>query len=258
MIHLGVNIDHIATLRQARYRAYATDLCAEPDPIPAAHEALLGGADIITIHLREDRRHIQDRDLDLLRRTSRARINLEMAATDAMVQTALEHRVHMVTLVPEGRQEVTTEGGLDVAAQRPRLAAVVRTLREAGITVSAFIDALQPQVEAAHAAAFDMCEVHTGPYAAAFARCGGEPTNPQLTVELERIAMAGGAIRGGGMRFNAGHALNYLNVSAIAAIPGISELHIGHAIVARAVFTGFRAAVRDMKDLMVLARSGAP
>ncbi len=257
MIQLGVNIDHIATLRQARYRGDGTDQTAGPDPVLAAHEAELGGADILTIHLREDRRHIQDRDLELLGRTARARINLEMAATDAMVKIALEQKVHMVTLVPEGRQEVTTEGGLDVAAKRERLAEIVRRLRGAGITVSAFVDALLPQIEAAAAAGFQVCEVHTGPYAAAFAKGGGDVLDPALAVELGRVAVAGGAIRGAGMRFNAGHALNYLNVSRIAALPGIAELHIGHALVSRAVFTGFRGAVREMKDLMVRAHRGS-
>jgi pyridoxine 5-phosphate synthase len=251
MIHLGVNIDHIATLRQARYREDIGVPLAEPDPVLAAHEAELGGADIITVHLREDRRHIQDRDLELLRRTCRARINLEMAATDAMVETATERRVHMVTLVPEGRQEITTEGGLDVAGQRKKLAEIVKRLRGADIMVSAFIDAEQPQVEAAAAAGFQMCEIHTGPYAHAFARYGGDLRHAPLAAELGEIAMASGAIRAAGMRFNAGHALNYFNVARIAALPGISELHIGHAIVSRAVFSGLRVAVREMKRLML-------
>ena len=251
MIHLGVNIDHIATLRQARYRDDLGTSLAEPDPVIAAHEAELGGADIITVHLREDRRHIQDRDLELLKRTAHARLNLEMAATDAMVDIAIKHRVHMVTLVPEGRQEVTTEGGLDVASQAKRLAEVVRRLKGAEVMVSAFIDAEQPQVEAAASAGFHMCEIHTGPYAHAFAKHGGDLRRPPLAAELGEIAMASGAVRAAGMRFNAGHALNYLNVARIAALPGISELHIGHAIVSRAVFTGLRAAVREMKDLML-------
>ena len=258
MLQLGVNIDHVATLRQARYRDDPQNPCAEPDPVIAAHEAELGGADIITIHLREDRRHIQDRDLELIRRTCKARVNLEMAATEEMVRIAIDRKVHMVTLVPEGRQEVTTEGGLDVHAQRARITDVVQRLKSAGITVSAFIDPQSTQVQAAKAAGFDMCEVHTGPYARAFADCGGNLRNTLLAAELGQIAIAGGEIRGAGMRFNAGHALNYLNVWRIAQLPGISELHIGHAIVGRAVFTGFRQAVRDMKELMTRAYGQQP
>src|SRR5688572_7387440 len=173
MIQLGVNIDHIATLRQARYRGDSGDPLAEPDPVLAAHEAELGGADILTIHLREDRRHIQDRDLELLRQTARCRINLEMAATDAMAEIAVRHQVHMVTLVPEGRQEVTTEGGLNVAGQQKKLAPILARFNRTGITVSAFIDAALAQVAAARECGFDMCEVHTGPYARAFAAPGG-------------------------------------------------------------------------------------
>lgn len=254
MIQLGVNIDHIATIRQARYRGTAVaESLSEPDPVLAAHEAELGGADIITVHLREDRRHIQDRDLHLLSRTVRAKLNLEMAATDEMVAIAIAHKVHMVTLVPEGRQEVTTEGGLNVKGQGAPSKEVVTRLREAGITVSAFIDADATQIEAARSAGFQMCELHTGPYARAFAECGGDMLRPQLNAELEAIAMGGAQIAASGMRFNAGHALNYFNVVRIAALPGISELHIGHAIVSRAVFTGFRQAVREMKDLVVKA-----
>ena len=254
MIQLGVNIDHIATIRQARYRgAAAAESLSEPDPVLCAHEAELGGADIITVHLREDRRHIQDRDLDLLSRTVRAKLNLEMAATDEMVGIAIAHKVHMVTLVPEGRQEVTTEGGLDVKGQSARMKEVVRRLRDGGITVSAFIDADATQIEAARHVGFQMCELHTGPYARVFAECGGDMLRPKLNAELEAIAMGGAQITASGMRFNAGHALNYFNVVRIAALPGISELHIGHAIVSRAVVTGFRQAVRDMKEMMVKA-----
>jgi pyridoxine 5-phosphate synthase len=251
MIHLGVNIDHIATLRQARYRDDPGTSLAELRLVGGDDRIGLGGADIITVHLREDRRHIQDRDLELLKRTVRARLNLEMAATDAMVEIAIKHRVHMVTLVPEGRQEVTTEGGLDVASQARRLTEVVKRLKGGGVMVSAFIDAEQPQVEAAASAGFNMCEIHTGPYAHAFAKHGGDMRCPQLAAELGEIAMASGAVRAAGMRFNAGHALNYLNVARVAGLPGISELHIGHAIVSRAVFTGLREAVREMKELML-------
>lgn len=253
MIQLGVNIDHVATLRQARYRGtteYSGLSGGEPDPVAAAHEAELGGADCITVHLREDRRHIVDRDLEMIRRTCRVKVNLEMAATEEMVGIAVKQKVHMVTLVPEGRQEVTTEGGLDVAGLRAPLTEVVKRLKGAGITVSAFIDAETAQVEAAAAVGFDWCEVHTGPYARAFAEYGGVMAHPALAAEVEQVAVAGGQIRARGMRFNAGHGLNYHNVTRIAAMPGLAELHIGHAIVSRAVWVGLRAAVREMKDLI--------
>lgn len=255
MIHLGVNVDHVASLRQARYRggdgqADPGRSPGEPDPVLAAYGAEIGGADIITVHLREDRRHIQDRDLEILMRTVRIKINLEMAATEEMVKVALRFRPHMATLVPEGRMEVTTEGGLNVRAQAGRLKEIVSRLREAGIEVSAFIDAEIPQVEAAQGAGFAMCEVHTGPYAREFARSGGNVRDTALGAELGRIAVAGGAITAEGMRFNAGHALNYHNVARIAGLPGISELHIGHAIVSRAMFVGMREAVRQMKELI--------
>lgn len=258
MIQLGVNIDHVATLRQARYRDAARAAThphsmSEPDPVVAAHEAELGGADIITVHLREDRRHIQDRDLELLTKTVRARLNLEMGATDEMVGLALRHKVQMVTLVPEGRQEVTTEGGLDVQGQASRMKDVVKRLRDGGVTVSAFIDPVSTQIDASRAAGFQMCELHTGAYARVFAECGGDMLRPALNAELESIAMGGSQITGSGLRFNAGHALNYFNVVRIAALPGISELHIGHSIVSRAVFTGLRQAVREMKELIVKA-----
>ncbi len=245
---LSVNIDHVATLRQARYRG-SVDPAAygEPDVVRAAHEAELGGADGITIHLREDRRHITDRDAQLLRPFVRVRFNLEMAATDEMVSIAANLGPHSAMLVPEGRHEVTTEGGLDVAGNQPRLRTVVQRLHDAGCVVSAFIDAQEKQVDAAAAISMDVCEVHTGPYAALFAACGGDPRNPALAREFAGIATIGQRIRAAGMRFNAGHALNYANVGPIARIPGVEELHIGHAIVSRAVFTGLRSAVTEMK-----------
>lgn len=246
MIQLGVNIDHVATVRQARRGA-------EPDPVRAAHEAEIGGADGITAHLREDRRHVQDHDLRRLRDTINVRLNLEMAATDAMIELACDLKPHTAMLVPEGRQEVTTEGGLDVAGQVGAMKGVVQRLRDAGLIVSAFIDPELAQVEAAHEAGFDVCEVHTGPYAHAWAACGGDFRRSELSVALEEVALAGGEIAARGMRFNAGHALNYHNVGPIAALPGIEELHIGHAIVSRAMYTGFRAAVADMKRLMLEA-----
>lgn len=243
MIELGVNIDHVCTLRQARRGA-------EPDPVRAAHEAELGGADGITFHLREDRRHINDRDVERLKESVRVKLNFEMAATDEMIAIASRINPHTAMLVPEGRAEITTEGGLDVRGQAARMKDVVSRLRGAGMIVSAFIDPDPAQVDAAHAAGFDVCEVHTGPYARAFAQAGGDDRHPALVAEFEKVRAAGARIRSLGMRFNAGHALNYPNVQPIAALPGVSELHIGHAIVSRAVFTGLREAVRDMKRLL--------
>jgi pyridoxine 5-phosphate synthase len=258
MIQLGVNIDHVATIRQARYRGQVGGLGeagSEPDPVLAAHEAELGGADIITVHLREDRRHVQDRDLELILKTASVRVNLEMAPTPEMVTIALALRPHMVTLVPEARQEVTTEGGLDVAKAGAALRIDVKRLADGGIRTSAFVGADLRQVEASRAAGFDMCEVHTGPYAGEFARAGGSFLDAGLTARLEEVALAGGEIRGQGMRFNAGHGLNYTNVARIASLPGLSELHIGHSIVSRAVFMGLREAVAEMKRLIHGARS---
>jgi len=243
MIELGCNIDHVATLRQAR-RTY------EPDPVWAAVEAHLGGADGITVHLREDRRHIQDEDVRRLRDLVHIKLNLEMAATDAMVDIACALRPEMAMLVPEGRQEVTTEGGLDVAGQEPRLRDVVSRLADAGIVSSVFIDAETRQIEASARVGARVCEIHTGPYAHAFHAKGRDPESAAVVAELAKIRDAGAAIRELGMRFNAGHALNYVNVQPVAALPGVRELHIGHAIVSRAVFIGLREAVREMKTLM--------
>lgn len=237
MVELGVNIDHVATLRQAR-RTY------EPDPVWAAVEAELGGADGITVHLREDRRHIQDRDVERLKGTTHVRLNLEMGATDEMVAIACRIRPELAMLVPEGRQEVTTEGGLDVAGQHARLTDVVKRLNGAGIVASAFIDAETRQVDAATGAGFTVCEIHTGPFAHAFHE------NADWRREVQKVAAAGERIRAAGMKFNAGHALNYVNVRHIASLNGVGELHIGHAIVSRAVFVGLRQAVREMKDAM--------
>ncbi|MBL8765041.1 MAG: pyridoxine 5'-phosphate synthase [Phycisphaerae bacterium] len=240
---LGVNIDHVATVRQARRGD-------DPDPVRAAHEAELGGAGCITVHLREDRRHIQDHDVERLRGFVRVKLNLEMAATDEMVAIARKRRVSMVTLVPEGRMEVTTEGGLDVAGELERMKRVVGALAGDGITVSAFIDARAEQVDAAARAGFHACEIHTGPYAAAFVTAGGDFRHATLAGELEAVASSGNRARAAGMRFNAGHALNYHNVAPVAALTGISELHIGHAIVSRAVWVGLREAVREMRRLI--------
>lgn len=243
MIELGVNIDHVATLREAR-RTY------EPDPLWAAVEAHLGGADGITVHLREDRRHIQDADVRRLRETTQVKLNLEMAATEEMVDIARQIKPEMAMLVPEGRHEITTEGGLDILAQESRLTAVIGRLAEAGIITSVFIDADPAQVEAAARIGAQVCEIHTGPYAHAFHGAGRDVQSPAVQRELEKIRLAGATIRARGMRFNAGHALNYYNVQPIARLPGVRELHIGHAIVSRAVFVGLRHAVTEMKRLM--------
>ena len=243
LIELGVNIDHVATLRQAR-KTY------DPEPAWAALEAHLGGADGITVHLREDRRHIQDADVEKLRMLTQIKLNLEMAATDEMLAIACRLKPEMAMLVPEGRHEVTTEGGLDILAQESRLKASVARLADQGIVSSVFIDAELPQIEAAARIGAQVCEIHTGPYAQAFYTQGRATESPAVQVELEKIRRAGAAIGQLGMRFNAGHALNYFNVQAVARLPGIGELHIGHAIVSRAVFVGLREAVREMKRLM--------
>jgi len=243
MIELGVNIDHVATLREAR-RTH------EPDPVWAAVEAHLGGADGITVHLREDRRHIQDEDVRRLRDLVHIKLNLEMAATDEMIDIALRMKPEMAMLVPEGRQEITTEGGLDVAAQAKRLKGVVARLADGGIVTSVFIDADVRQVEAAAAVGAKVCEIHTGPYAHAFHAKGRDAESAAVVAELDAIRRAGEVVRSLGMRFNAGHALNYFNVQPVAALPGVRELHIGHSIVARSLFVGLREAVSQMKALL--------
>ncbi len=235
MIELGVNIDHVATLRQAR-RTY------EPEPVQAAAEAELGGADGITVHLREDRRHINDRDVRLLRQTVQSKLNLEMSLAEEIVQIALDVEPDQATLVPENRQEITTEGGLDLLAHRERVAEVVHRLKHVGIVVSAFIDPELEQVRAAAEVGFDAIELHTGAYANAH---GGA-----VDRELARHTEAGRVAVELGLRLHAGHGLNYRNTPAIARIPHMRELNIGHAIVSRAVFVGLRQAVREMKDLM--------
>lgn len=241
MAALCVNIDHVATVRQAR-RTY------EPDPVWAAVEAQLGGAAGITVHLREDRRHIQDRDLPRLRESVQVKLNLEMAATPEMVRIARTVKPHMSMLVPEGRREITTEGGLDVAGQRRRIKGVVGRLHDAGLGVSIFIDAQPRQIEAAADCGADVCEVHTGPYAHAFHDHGRDGRDARTVRELEKVRAAGELILDAGMQFNAGHALNYRNVAAVAALPGLAELHIGHAIVSRAIFVGLRKAVEEMRE----------
>jgi pyridoxine 5-phosphate synthase len=248
VIELGVNVDHVATVRQAR-RTY------EPDPVWAAVEAHLGGADGITVHLREDRRHIQDEDVRRLRELTHIKLNLEMAATDEMVGIACRLKPEMAMLVPEGRHEITTEGGLDVEAQEKSLRKAVERLSAAGIVVSVFIDAERRQVEAARRIGASVCEVHTGPYAHAFHSRGRDAESPAVVSELQKLEAAGEAIRSLGLRFNAGHALNYFNVQPVARLPGVRELHIGHAIVSRALFVGMREAVREMKALMRQAQA---
>jgi pyridoxine 5-phosphate synthase len=241
MAILSVNIDHVATVREAR-RTY------EPDPVVAALEAELGGALGITCHLREDRRHIQDADVDRLTEVVSLPLNFEMAATDEMVEIALRIKPASAMLVPEGRDEVTTEGGLDVAAQRDRLTDIVTRFNEAKIPTSAFIDAEISQIEAAASCGFAVCEVHTGPWAHACYEHGAESQKAQS--ELGRVADAGRQITQAGMRFNAGHALNYENVQPIAMLADLCELHIGHAIISQAIFTGIQTAVRDMVGLI--------
>ncbi|MFQ6540082.1 MULTISPECIES: pyridoxine 5'-phosphate synthase [Aphanothece] len=235
MASLGVNIDHIANVREARRTV-------EPDPVTYALLAELGGADGITVHLREDRRHIQDRDVELLRQTVRSRLNLEMAATPEMEAIALRVRPDMVTLVPEKRQEVTTEGGLDVAAQLEVLGGLVGRLQQAGIGVSLFVDAEARQLEASHASGARWVELHTGTYAEA-----GWAEQPR---ELARLCEGSFIARSLGLRVNAGHGLTYQNVEPVAAIEGMEELNIGHTIVARALAVGLEQAVREMKALV--------
>jgi pyridoxine 5-phosphate synthase len=240
-ILLGVNVDHVATLRQARGTRY-------PDPVAAALTAERAGADSITIHLREDRRHIQERDLELMGRMLESRVNLEMAVTEPMLAIACEARPADCCLVPERREELTTEGGLDVASQRSKVADACQRLREHGIRVSLFIDPEPEQLEASAAAGAGVVELHTGAYAEANDRASAAK-------ELARLREA--AARGAdlGLIVHAGHGLNYHNTAPVAAIEQIVELNIGHAIVARAVIDGIAAAVADMKALMLEART---
>jgi pyridoxine 5-phosphate synthase len=236
MPQLGVNIDHVATLRQAR-RTY------EPDPVWAAADAELGGADGITIHLREDRRHIQDRDLQMLRETVSVKLNLELACADEIVAIACRVKPDQATLVPERREEVTTEGGLDVVANRQAVGKVVGQLREAGIDVSLFLDPDPRQLDLANSLGADAVELHTGRYALA-------KSAKQRDAELATLISAGKRICDAGLTLHAGHGLNYHNVRPVAEIEHMHELNIGHAIIARAVFVGLRQAVQEMKRLM--------
>jgi pyridoxine 5-phosphate synthase len=245
MPQLGLNIDHVATLREARYRGWKTGLPPEPDVVEAARIAEQAGAHAITVHLREDRRHIQEADVKRIGDAIRIPLNLEMAATPEMAKQALRFQPEEVCLVPESRQEITTEGGLDVASDLARIKSVVARLRKAKIMVSAFIDADLEQVEAAHRAGAQVVELHTGTYANA--------TNTRAKRnELKRHARAALRADDLGMRVNAGHGLHYDNVREyIEDVPHLHTLNIGHAIISRAIFVGLERAVREMLDLLV-------
>jgi pyridoxine 5-phosphate synthase len=236
MAELGVNIDHVATVREARRTN-------EPDPVWAAALAELGGADGITIHLREDRRHIQDRDLTVLRQTVAVKLNLEMACEDEIVDIACRVMPRQATLVPERREEVTTEGGLEIVAQKDRVAQVVRRLQDAGIVVSLFLDPDPAQIVAGAEIGADAIELHTGQYALA-------APGPEQQMQLDSLKAAAAVILDHGMALHAGHGLTYRNVCPVARIDGMHELNIGHSIIARAIMTGLTEAVREMKRLI--------
>ena len=236
MIELGVNIDHIATVRQARQTV-------EPDPIWAAALAELGGADGITIHLREDRRHIQDRDVHLLRETVRCKLNLEMACAEEIIKIACKVKPDQATLVPERREEITTEGGLDVICQTETVKKIVKRLQDRGIFVSLFLDPDPKQIETGFKTGCDAIELHTGCYALA-------DTEKKRNAELQRILTAGKIIHAAGIRLHAGHGLTYHNVLPIASVPHMLELNIGHSIIARALMIGMKEAVAEMKRLV--------
>jgi pyridoxine 5-phosphate synthase len=236
MPELGVNIDHVATVRQAR-KTY------EPDPVWAATLCELGGADGITLHLREDRRHIQDRDLRVLAETVTVKLNLELAADNDVLAIACQTRPAQATLVPERREEITTEGGLDIVTHRDAVESAVKQLKDAGISVSLFLDPDQRQIATAAEMGADAVELHTGQYALA--------SRATRTVQLEKLKLAGKQIVDAGMVLHAGHGLNYQNVMDVAEIPGMHELNIGHSIISRAIMVGLQQAVRQMKDLLV-------
>ncbi len=246
---LGVNIDHVATVRQARRGA-------EPDPVLAASLAELGGADSIVCHLREDRRHVQDRDLELLRKTIKTRLNLEMGLAAEIIEIAIATKPDQVTLVPERRQELTTEGGLDVIGAFKRVADAVKRFRKAGIDVSLFIDPDSKQIDASMKSGASIVELHTGEYANRSTPPPGGSAHGRPTVQAELAKLAEASKHAAGRRLvvAAGHGLNYQNVTAVAAIPEIEELNIGHSIISRAISTGLEAAVSRMKQLMLDAR----
>ncbi len=245
MILLGVNIDHAATLRQARYRTAAATVggAVEPDPVTLALLAERAGADGITVHLREDRRHIQERDVERLRESIGTRLNLEMACTPAMIDFALRIRPETVCLVPENRQEVTTEGGLDVVGRREQVRAAVEAMTAAGIKTSLFIDPDDAAIEVAAKVGAPWVELHTGAYATAYA-------GPRRTAEFQRLRL--GAVRAHdlGLTVNAGHGINYVNIAEVRTLPHLHELNIGHSILSRALATGIEEAVREMKRRM--------
>jgi pyridoxine 5-phosphate synthase len=245
MILLGVNIDHAATLRQARYRGAENPAggAVEPDPVALAVLAERAGADGITIHLREDRRHIQERDVWRLRECAATRVNLEMAVTPAMIDFALRLKPDSVCAVPENREEITTEGGLDVAGQRDRVRDCVATLRQAGIITSLFIDPDEVQIDAAAELQAPWVELHTGAYANAAA-------GPRRSAELQRLRLGAARAHAAGLVVNAGHGINYVNIAEIRTVPHLHELNIGHSILSRALFTGIEEAVREMKRRM--------
>ncbi len=241
MILLGVNIDHSATLRQARYRdAKQAGGIVEPDPVALAERAERAGADGITAHLREDRRHIQEHDVRRLRASPGRRLNLEIGCSRAMIEFALELRPHSVCLVPENRQEITTEGGLDVVGGRERVAACVKAMNAAGIEASLFIDPDSEQVAVAAELGAPTVELHTGAYANAWG-------TPRHAEEFERLQYGAGLAHERGLRVNAGHGINYVNVAEVRTLPHLHELNIGHSILSRALFTGIEEAVREMK-----------
>lgn len=240
MLELGINIDHVATIRQAR-KTY------EPDPVTAAAMAEIGGADCITVHLREDRRHIIDRDVRILTDTVNIKLNLEMSIADDIVNLACETKPNQATLVPEKREEVTTEGGLDVVGNYSNIESVVKRLQDAGISVSLFLDPEESQISAASELQVDAVELHTGQYALT---SGDERKHC-----LQELIASGKQIVENGMTLHAGHGLNYQNVIPVAQIENMVELNIGHSIIARAVFVGLTQAVREMKDLLVIAES---
>ena len=239
MASLGVNIDHIANVREARKTF-------EPDPVTMALLAELGGADGITVHLREDRRHIQDRDLNLLKETIHTRLNLEMAATEEMTLIALDAKPDMVTLVPEKREEVTTEGGLDVIKHKEKLKKIIQRLSDEGIPISIFVDPVQEQLENCAEIKADWIELHTGKYAIS--------KNTERALELSILKESTSKAKSYGLRVNAGHGLTYQNVEQIAAIKGIEELNIGHTIISRALAVGLSEAVKEMKRLIINPR----
>jgi pyridoxine 5-phosphate synthase len=232
---LGVNVDHVATVREARKTF-------EPDPVMAATLAILGGADGITVHLREDRRHIHDRDLRLLREVVQCELNLEMAATEEMIRIALDVKPDMVTLVPEKRQELTTEGGLDIIGHKEHIKEIIKRIHGGGIPVSLFVNPVITDVKASKETGTDMVEIHTGLYSNAKGKKQKE--------ELHRVMEAVKIAKDSGLMANAGHGLNYFNVQDIASIKGIRGLYIGHSIISRAVLVGIERAVREMKELI--------